>query len=389
MAAFVQSFQCTQFENKKTIFADFAAYRPRVIVPLAMAGRHQRQLILSGEPVYSSKVCGGDTRGAAGCELAREIGPMRKIGRFLVGIAIFILCLPAFGWDDEGHMAVAYLAYQSLTPEKRARVKTLLKLNPSYTAWKQSLPLGTSSADADRMIFMIAATWPDQIRTDPRYQDDGPNNGYTPEGLQATQNIGYQDHLRHKYWHFIDLPYSQDGTPLPATPTPNIEAQIAAFRAVLASNKSDDVKSYDLVWLLHLVGDIHQPLHCVTRVTAREHNGDSGGNCVKLCEPPCKDTLHAFWDNLLGTEKSPAAAGQSARRLATPDPALVSKGDAAVWVAEGFQAAKESVYVAPIGPGLGPFTITPAYQSASRTLAKLRIALAGARLAKILNEELK
>jgi hypothetical protein len=315
---------------------------------------------------------------------------MRILGRFLAVIVILFLCVPAFGWDDEGHMAVAYLAYQSLTPAKRARVKALLKLNPSYAAWKQSLPPGTSSADADRMIFLIAATWPDQIRIDPSYQDDGPNNGYTPEGPQATQNIGYRDQLRHKYWHFIDIPYSQDGTPLPETPAPNIQTQITAFRAALASGKSDDVKSYDLVWLLHLVGDVHQPLHCVTRVSATEPNGDSGGNLVKLCEPPCKETLHAFWDNLLGTEKSPAAAAEAARGLAAPDPTVVSKGDAAVWVAEGFRFAKTAVYVdPPIGPGLGPSTITPAYQSAGQALAKQRIALAGARLGKILNEELK
>jgi S1/P1 nuclease len=315
---------------------------------------------------------------------------MKKIGRFLAVIAIFFLCVPAFGWDDKGHMAVAYLAYQSLTHAKRARVKALLKLNPSYTAWKRSLPPGTSSADADRMIFMIAATWPDEIRTDPSYKDDGPNNGYTPEGPQATQNVGYQDHLRHKYWHFIDIPYSQDGTPPPDTPAPNIETQITAFRAALGSDKSDDVKSYDLVWLLHLVGDVHQPLHCVTRVSATEPNGDSGGNLVKLCGPPCKENLHAFWDNLLGTEKAPAAALRAARRLVGPDPALVRKGDTAVWVVESFQFAKTAVYVdPPIGPGLGPFTITPVYQSSAQALAKERIALAGARLGKILNEELK
>lgn len=314
---------------------------------------------------------------------------MMKIGRAFVVFAIFSLCWPAFGWDDEGHMAVAYTAYQRLTLAKRARVKALLKLNPSYAAWMDSLPRGTSPADSDRMIFMIAATWPDQIRTDPSYQDDGPNNGYTPEGPQATQNIGYKDHLRHKYWHFIDMPYSQDGTPLPATPTPNVETQITAFRAALASNQSDELKSYDLVWLLHLVGDVHQPLHCVTRVSAEERNGDSGGNLVLLCAAPCKDNLHAFWDNLLGTEKSPDAAAQAANGLPSANPALASKSDAASWVAEGFQAAKESVYVPPIGPGLGPFTMTQAYQSASQALAKQRIALAGARLAKILNEELE
>ena len=141
---------------------------------------------------------------------------------------------------------------------------------------------------------------------------------------------------------------------------------------------------------MHLVGDVHQPLHCVTRVSRREPQGDSGGNKVMLCTPPCKENLHAFWDNLLGTEKSPEAAERAAKKLFKPNSALASKGDAATWVAESLQFAKINVYVdPPIGAGEGPFTITPPYESAAEVLAKQRIALAGARLAKLLNDELK
>ncbi len=62
------------------------------------------------------------------------------------------------------------------------------------------------------MVFMIAATWPDQIRSDPAYMDDGPVGGnLPPAGPEARQNIGYADHLRHKYWHFIDIAFSEDG----------------------------------------------------------------------------------------------------------------------------------------------------------------------------------
>jgi hypothetical protein len=53
-------------------------------------------------------------------------------------------------------------------------------------------------------------------------------------------------------------------------------------------------------------------------------------------------------------------------------------------------AAKQTFYKnPPIGAGAGPFTLTQAYKTAARNLAKKRIALAGARLAKILNEELR
>jgi S1/P1 Nuclease len=318
---------------------------------------------------------------------------MTKIrrSRFLLVVSILALCVPAFGWDDEGHMAMAYVAYQSVTPATCARVKVLLKINRSYNAWEKSLPAGTSTADADQMIFMLAATWPDMIKTDPAHKDDGPNGGDTPPNdPTASQNIGYQDKLRHKYWHFVDQPFSQDGRPLPAVPSPNAETQITAFRAVLASNKPDALKSYDLVWLMHLVGDAHQPLHRATRVSAAKLQGDSGGNDVSLCAAPCKDELHAFWDDLLGTSKAPAAVETVAASLPTADSGLAGKMDTATWVSESFQFAKTAVYVdPPIGPELGPFTITPAYQSASQELADQRIALAVARLGKILNEELK
>src|SRR6202042_1762839 len=96
------------------------------------------------------------------------------------------------------------------------------------------------------------------------YSDDGSNGGNTPGGDSSSLNVGYTDLLRHRYWHFVDTPFSQDGSTLPAIPAPNAQTQIAAFRAVLASAEPDELKSYDLVWLLHLVGDVHQPLHCVT-----------------------------------------------------------------------------------------------------------------------------
>jgi hypothetical protein len=310
---------------------------------------------------------------------------------------------PAFAWNDEGHMAVAYLAYQRLLPETRSRVNGLLKLNPYYAKWRAALPRGTPAADADRMIFMIAATWPDQIRTDPQYMDDGPRGGNLPEaGPDSSRNIGYADHLRHKYWHFIDLPYSQDGTPLPPVPTPNAETQIKAFRAALGSGASDDVKAYDLAWLEHLVGDIHQPLHAVARVSASKPEGDAGGSLLPVCAAPCRDSLHLFWDRLVGSQSAIEAPGtqadlateaQSAARAALALPAadarLAAEMSEATWVQESFDAAKRYVYVGPIGPGDGPFTITPEYFATARRVTQQRVALAGVRLANLLNHELK
>jgi hypothetical protein len=166
-----------------------------------------------------------------------------------------------YAWDNEGHMIVAYVAYKKLTPTARERANALLKLNPKYNDWLATLPAGTSSADKDMMIFMIAATWADQIKKDATYTMDGSDNGNRPDGSpDPTRNTGYDDKLMHKYWHFVDKPFAADATPLPAIPTPNAQDRIALFRGVLASDASDPLKSYDLSWLLHLVGDIHQPL---------------------------------------------------------------------------------------------------------------------------------
>lgn len=209
--------------------------------------------------------------------------------------------LPAFAWNDEGHMAVAYLAYVRLEPATKNRVNSLLKLNPYYPEWLRRIPPGTSETDTKMMVFMLAATWADQIKSDPNYRDDGINGGNTPDGPMSSQNIGYRDNLRHKYWHFIDTPYSQDGTPLPKVLSPNGETQIAAFRIVLGSSKAEALKSYDLVWIEHLVGEIHQPLHSIARVSRDMPTGDAGGSLVRLCNLPCRVSLHTFWDDLIGS----------------------------------------------------------------------------------------
>jgi S1/P1 Nuclease len=212
------------------------------------------------------------------------------------------------------------VAYQRLTPTTKRRVRALLKLNPHYQKWLGQIPAGNR-----------------------------------PDGASSSQNIGYSDHLHHKYWYFVDRPFNQDGSPLPAIPALNAETQISTFRAVLGTNPTNDVKSYDLVWLLHLVGDVHQPLHSSTP----------------------------------GTGSNPNTAVAYAKKLPPVDAALGSDVNAATWIKESFDDAQTMVYVAPIGAGDGPFTTTAAYRAAARTVAKERVALAGVRLANLLNVELK
>src|SRR5262249_19382391 len=199
-------------------------------------------------------------------------------------LAIAASLEPAFAWNDRGHMSVGYVAYLRLKPATRDRVNALLKLNPNYNDWEAKVSKQIPNATADdknMMIFMLATTWADEIKRDRSYKQDGTQSGNRPEGSpDPGRNTGYDDLLMHKYWHFIDTPFSRDGTTLPPIPTPNAQERIALFRTVLASSSPDQLKSYDLVWLLHIVGDIHQPLHASTRVSKADPDGDAGGNLV-------------------------------------------------------------------------------------------------------------
>jgi len=315
-----------------------------------------------------------------------------KVLRVLVcGVLGLALSGPAFAWNDRGHMTVAYIAYKQLTPTTRDRVNALLKLNPKYSDWSATVDKeapGASADDKNLMIFMIAATWADGIKRDSTYTQDGSQNGNRPDGSpDPGKNTGYDDLLMHKYWHFIDTPFTIDGTALPAIPTPNAQERIALFRTVLSSSSADPLKSYDLTWLLHLVGDVHQPLHASTRVSSTDPNGDSGGNLVKLSCTSCK--LHAFWDNLPGTNNDLKTVVKAARKLPAAEAALAAKSDEKDWIAESFMESQQTVYAAPIAAGNGPFTLTTAYKKNAGKLAKVRVELAGARLANLLNTELK
>ncbi len=68
----------------------------------------------------------------------------------------------ALAWNNFGHMAVAYLCYEQLTPPVRQRVDALTKLNPMYKEWAQQV--SQSPADKDELMFMLSATWPDRDR---------------------------------------------------------------------------------------------------------------------------------------------------------------------------------------------------------------------------------
>jgi hypothetical protein len=285
---------------------------------------------------------------------------------------------PVAAWNLFGHECVAYVAYQHLKPEVRERANALLKLNPMYQDWlKQCSP----AEDTDEQIFVQAATFPDLIKMSAEYKNDDIS---APE---ARQNIGYADKNMHKYWHYCDIPFTQDHMKLPSLASPNAEEMIPKFTSVLKSDASDDLKSYDLCWILHIVGDVHQPLHCINRACKYSPKGDNGGNDVKLCDT--SPNLHHFIDDILGPDGSPISAVTYARTLQPADQNLAAEKDSSKWIAESHDLAIKQVYQRPIGHEDGPYELTSKYKEAMLKLSRERVELAGERLANLLNENLK
>ena len=323
----------------------------------------------------------------------------------------------ALGWGSTGHEAVAYVAWQQMTPAARTRAIELIKLVPTlhnpdntklipgFAEWVAELPTGLSQDDQNLYLFMRAATWPDTIKHEWLKDSDTP-----PKGMTTDVNIGFTDTASHGYWHFIDSGFASDTSTVPATPpVPNAATEIVALRGFIASNEDDPLKSYDLVWIEHLVGDIHQPLHGSTRYFAGAD--DAGGNDVKIrltkamrtafegtLSKSAPDELHAFWDDLPGEGLPALALPQAAaygKGLSQAAKTKVAVTDPAKWAAESLALAKRDAYASPIGASPKPaaggasYLITTTYYNKAVRDAKRRVALAGARLAKLLNENLK
>jgi S1/P1 Nuclease len=297
----------------------------------------------------------------------------------------------ASAWWDEGHMQVAAVAYERLTPQVREKVDALIRLNPQFSNWTSGYP----EDRAAQYAFVRASIWADDIKK--------PENGYANDGEEskgrpeASQNIGYHDHLMHKYWHYMDIGFSTDGTPVKPPDPVNAVSQIKALAKGLSpsSGLPDSVRSYDLVWLLHLVGDAHQPLHATARFFADLPDGDQGGNKQSLSTSKGESIkLHFYWDSLLGSYSTPEGAVRDALiekdlKLPPPDETLAKDLNPDNWFKESQQVAIQFSYAEPVKSGSQPYKLDRTYETNAREVARKQAALAGARLANLINDALK
>ncbi|MBV8846896.1 MAG: S1/P1 nuclease [Bryobacterales bacterium] len=303
-------------------------------------------------------------------------------------LAVLLFLSPAvFGWNATGHRIAAAIAYDHLTPAAKQRVDALLEKHPDYaTLFIRDAPAEPEARA--RAAFLAASVWPDVIRGDSRFYDD------TRENAKPTPLLpGFPYMARHTNWHYIDIPFSPDGAALEAVKPPNALTELRRILKEINQPGNDLVASYDLPWLIHLEGDVHQPLHCTSRFVQSQPKGDAGGNNVFVT--PGRN-LHALWDDAAGSDASDAYVNRFAaeitaefvkRRGRHP---RVSK-DPKRWVREGFELAKSDVYT--FGSGTGsrehPLALPEQYFADARRVARRQLALAGFRLAAILNEQFK
>ncbi len=281
--------------------------------------------------------------------------------------------LPANAWNAAGHRLSALIAWQQLDEGTREQVVDLLALHPDYERWLAR----AKDVPPQLAAFLGASTWPDEIKNDKRFYDAG-------KGEPTVLLPGFPDMMRHRSWHYIDHPighsskqHSSDG---------KLDQQLNLLTNTIGDRKtSDRQRAYALPWLIHLVADVHQPLHTVSRYDANGR-GDEGGNLLTIEHPfharLSSMKLHAYWDDLPGP---PWLRGRYLEReasaIVTDYPPPPPTGGVQSWIKESWKIASNNAY--PQGDEDVP-TLTADFHHNAQAIARKRIAEAGYRLAALL-----
>ena len=276
----------------------------------------------------------------------------------VVMATVLLLHASAAAWGDTGHMVVAQIAFNRLDSTTRSRVTELA----------QKVHLADKTYD-----FVSLACWMDDIRDFPMFEPI-------------------------REWHFIDKRFIVSG-PATDVPPPPVNA-----RAILewSINKLDNpgtpetVRAYALAYVVHLTGDVHQPLHCATRYTTQHPGGDAGGNLFVLTNAP-RSNLHSYWDaagglfNFVDVSRPLTSFGkqqlkQIAMSITTahPENSLPNSSDLKPgdWVDESHVLARNDAYQNIFEGG----TPGASYAGNTKNVCRKRLALAGYRLANVLKQ---
>lgn len=290
--------------------------------------------------------------------------------RFLLTAVLLAGLTPnAFGWGAKGHRLIASLAEQRLrTISGNPMQKVAALLGPGL-----SLASIASCADSIR-DYVSNKDKPDAV---------------FPSGCIVTKEEAVSMFPSSGSWHYVNIPVPAASDPSShpkaalqqacAERPPCILTQIERFTAQLKNKNLDTrTRAIALMFLVHLVGDLHQPLHAVNR------NDDRGGNEVFVKIGTRVGRLHSLWDSFF-MESIEEADVQSL--------ANSGGGKPSQWAWESYDAAQRTVY------NHVPLTATsfenpvilpdPAYRDAAARVIKMRLRAASIRLADLLAKALR
>lgn len=299
--------------------------------------------------------------------------------RLLLSLLVLLFSSwPALAWNAAGHRLVASIAWENLDAHARSVAAQLLRDHPDYERWRER----AGSDESGRIAFIEASTWPDDIRSDSRFYSAGID---APTPLLP----GFPDMERHRDWHYVNRPLDDSAVfhARRVAQSGLLDRQIVALAKVLGTpGASRSEKSYALPWLIHLIGDAHQPLHTSIRLDAEGH-WDKLGNGVMVVNPfnPRKrsSTLHAYWDDLPGPPWLRGDRLVAAGRALTAAYSRPPRSNSEQWIDESWRLARSSAY-----PPEDEFipTLSAAFHEKAKQVANRRVAEAGYRLADLLND---
>ncbi|MGI8470244.1 MAG: S1/P1 nuclease [Pyrinomonadaceae bacterium] len=310
---------------------------------------------------------------------------MLKIKFLFLLIVCFTPLVSAFAWDDVGHKTVAYIAWQKMTPQAREQAIKILRGAPEDSDLAAYFMQDARNLAAREMdYFMLAATWSDIVR-------------------DRDFKTRYKKY-HHGTWHYLDT-FWRDVNGKPEIVTgledakENAVERLFFFDKMIRDNSaSAEDKAIALAWIMHLAGDIHQPLHASGRVTDLEPKGDQGGNLFLLTPkgtPRDKsENLHWFWDSIIirnvprgdscDSDYIPNIANQIVKKY--PEAKFASRLDLGKfdeWQQESYRIASTKLYPASLKRFEMP---SPAYKKMAFQISQEQIALAGYRLGAMLNQ---
>jgi S1/P1 Nuclease len=216
-------------------------------------------------------------------------------------IAVLLLVTPSFAWNNPGHMTVVKLAWDQLDAKERTALYALLQNHPHWDRFFKVIKQPTTVPEQD-FLFALGGTWPDWLRS------------YTKKGDEEGKKIA----LFHKGpRHYVNWPYvwPRDAAEFKDKKLPGPDPKddvVHGIDTVLAelmdpAKHSPKYRAVSLCWLLHLTGDIHQPLHNIGVISKYTPLGDQGGNLFWVKSQGFPTRLHTYWDDLPGAQESYAS----------------------------------------------------------------------------------